>query len=767
MLGKFSPKGANGTTSPKRAGGASAVVPREQAADRPSPSLAAPLTSSRSGNRDPVLSRSLPSLHMAIKFTSGRDLPGMAWKDAERRTVHDSERAQTTRRLVEKAELLEEKQTLMRRMYRTTVWLAILLLLWALWMLFIPDYITTVTKLYDSKVGIEVEVGGCDMDFVPGVEPTITYTSLNKVSHTLWEDAFGGNEGRIVYAELGNTRGCDSLRPGVLCSRVCLIAVSVPPEASTSATFEVRQQADDRSKPTVRVRPQTTINTLLISPGQVPRSLTLRIKGAVVTNGFTAKLGFGEMQVIDSVLPPASDVEAVFSMYLFGVSAMGREDTPAIESGAACVVGDDAAGSDFASASRSSIDGVFSGLLSAAGEIVLTQSADFRPEGSDGEPPAVHPRLAFSDGQRLMQTYGGAFGDRESTGTAYITFDVAGSDSVPSARFIYTTNTFFLHLSPASLQFLTAGVLVPPSFHEVLHFTGFDCGLPPGHAMSEATRNATLASMAAEITKFLRSDLEDEHPLRGTLVFAAAQGHNMPPFWDQPKLLHFPVHGIGLTKPEVYSDTRKTNLLIASLSLVLAVGLLFGALMTYAIIVYLSKAAKDAWVNEEADIHLVYAKRYGPEGDSKYMASRELEGPDRARPSPNPFTSPFRLITKIVIRPMRKKYIDSFAGFVGHSMRLVPTTVVVKADSGQEQDPKLPPLNPVSSRYIWMRDLLRQYELYCYDNALAVDTSKTNIQRRLITEYNVSLKMVTVSRLYGLRCKAEAHTVHAYAYASS
>ena len=671
-------------------------------------------------------------------------------------SVHDEDSGQTTRRLVEKAELLEEKQTLMRRTYRTAVWLAVLLILSALCMLFLPDYSTTVTKRYDAKVGVELAVRGCDVDFVPGAEPTIAYTSLNKVSYTLWEDASGDESGSIVYAELSNTRGCGALRPGVLCRRVCLITVSVPPEASSSATFEVTQQADDLSTPTVRVRPQTTLHTLLVSPGQAPRSLMLQVKEAVITHGFTAKLGFGEMQVRDSVVPSASDVEAVFSMYLFGVSAAGQEDTPAIASGAACVVGDDAAGSDFATESRSSIDGVFSGFSSAAGEIVLTQNGDFRPEGSDGKPPTPHPRLVFSDGQRLTQTYGGSYGDRESTGTAYITFDIAGSDSVPSARFIYTTNTFFLHLAPASLQFLTAGVLVPPSFHEVLHFTGFDCGLPPGHAMSEATRNATLALMAAEITKFLHSDLEDEHPLRGTLVFTAEQGLEMPPFWGQPELYHFPVHGIGLTKPEVYSDSHKAALLLISIGLVLAVGLLFGTLMTYAVFMYISKVAQDTWVSEEADIQLVYAKRYGPEGDSKFKQQRALEGPERARPSANPFTEPFRLITKFTILPMRKKYIDSLAGFIDHSMRLIPTAVVVKAESGQQQvDP--PNVNP-PSQYIWMRDLLRQYELYCYDNALSVEASKTTIQRRLLTEYSVSIKMVTVSRLYCLRWKTEAHT---------
>ena len=57
--------------------------------------------------------------------------------------------------------------------------LAIVLLtsgVWSLYTMGSKPY--TVTKRYDPAVGLDLELGGCDLDFVPGDEPTIRYRAV-------------------------------------------------------------------------------------------------------------------------------------------------------------------------------------------------------------------------------------------------------------------------------------------------------------------------------------------------------------------------------------------------------------------------------------------------------------------------------------------------------------------------------------------------------------------------------------------------------------
>ena len=110
---------------------------------------------------------------------------------------------------------------------------------------------------------------------------------------------------------------------------------------------------------------------------------------------------------------------------------------------------------------------------SGAGEVVLTL-ANYEPlkgartavDGIGDELPAPQPQIDASDAERIASSYGVLYGDRESEGAGYITFDVGGSAGVPRARFIYVTNPFFLLLDPAILKFLTAGVLMPDVYRE-------------------------------------------------------------------------------------------------------------------------------------------------------------------------------------------------------------------------------------------------------------------------------------------------------------
>ena len=120
----------------------------------------------------------------------------------------------------------------------------------------------------------------------------------------------------------------------------------------------------------------------------------------------------------------------------------------------------------------------------------------------------------------------------------------------------------------------------------------------------------------------MHSDPEDDDPLRGVILFTAEQGLELPPFWGQPELLRFPIHGVGLTKPITWTNEHIATMLSLSLCLVLAVGLLFGGITTYAAYAYFKNLSEQVWMLEEANLKLVFAKR--------------LEGPRRSGRTPSP-----------------------------------------------------------------------------------------------------------------------------------
>ena len=648
----------------------------------------------------------------------------------------------TTRRLVEHDKKEGQTRSTLRRKVRVAAWFVQVLVFWGCWKLFnFTSQMSAITQRYDPKVGIDLEVRGCDVDFTAGDEPTVTYTARMMAAHASWHKSTSDST-ITQYATVSNNIGCGGLRPGDGCRRVCLVTVSVTPEAARLSTFRIDQEADDTDSPTISLMPQTSIATLLVSPAVDPPSMDLVISHASITSQLTAKLGFGGMTARRSSLPKGSAVEAVGSIYLYGVN------TPTGSTSDTCTVGSDAAGSDWQEASRSTVP-AWPGIQSFAGEVVDVSNPNMDPTKGvkSHDLPVPYPVLGVRDATRITEAYASDFGDRGSSGgSVYITFDLAGSDGLPAARFVYTTNPFFLYLDPAALLFLTAGVLVPPTFHEELHFTGFDCDLGPGAAMSTGARNATLIAVAHEIEKVLHSDPEDERPLRGLLVLVGNQPHeHMPMLWGEPPLFEIPDPSSGQTRPKQWENPTIASTVKLSLMLVATVGVLVGALATYAAFRHLAQVSIDLWMLDEANEKLVCMKRYAEEGEKKYLEERAAEGEERMRPSGNPFKSPFRLITKFSIVPLRKKMLDSLPLFIEANLSKVPV------GKGMGLGAKA----PQADRYIWMSDFLRHYELYCLDQNLTMEVSKEKIQQELVSEHGCSVKVLTLSRVYGLRWKTK------------
>lgn len=247
----------------------------------------------------------------------------------------------TTRRLVEHDKKEGQARNTLRRKVRVAAWFVQVLVFWGCWKLFhFGSHMATITKRYDPKVGIDLEVRGCDVDFTAGDEPTVTYTARMMAAHASWHKSTSDST-ITQYATVSNKIGCGGLRPGDGCRRVCLVTVSVTPEAARLSTFRIDQEADDTDSPTISLMPQTSIATLLVSPAADPPSMDLVISHASITSQLTAKLGFGGMTARRSSLPKDSAVEAVGSIYLYGVN------TPAGSKSDTCTVGSDAAGTDW------------------------------------------------------------------------------------------------------------------------------------------------------------------------------------------------------------------------------------------------------------------------------------------------------------------------------------------------------------------------------------------------------------------------------------
>ena len=524
----------------------------------------------------------------------------------------DAEEGKTDRELLLRSQQLAVVMKERRRQWRFLVFFALLVLLGAGWKVFnLGSETITVVQRYDPTSGLDLEISGCDLDFVSGPEPTIKLSVMLKQAKARWQKR-STDMSIVDFAHLENGpggKGCDALRPGVGCRRRCLITVAVTPQASTSAVFQVDQDPDDLDTPEVYLSPGVELHTLKISPTRGPRAVALRMDRATVRSELTAKLGFGEVRIHSSALPSDASIDSVYSAYLTGVSIAspvgGEQLHPQIQN--MCAVGTTPDGDATAPEATAAI---FPNIESSGtGEVVVTAPA-FEPiegattaeTGIGDDLPEPQPLLETADAERITATYGENYGDRDSESAGYITFDISGSVGVPRARFIYVTNPFFLLLDPALLKFLTAGVLMPDVFNEQVHFTGFSCALGPGDKMGPAARNATLSAMSEQLTKALHSDPDDEHPLRGVLIFSgtfADDGSDLPFDWAEPPLFHFPVHGVGLNKPEAFTNPTMQSMVKLSLTLCSAIGVLAGLLLVSMLFFALQRLVADQVSNTQ------------------------------------------------------------------------------------------------------------------------------------------------------------------------
>ena len=285
--------------------------------------------------------------------------------------------------------------------------------------------------------------------------------------------------------------------------------------------------------------------------------------------------------------------------------------------------------------------------------------------------------------------------------------------------------------------------------------------------MDLLTRNASLAAMSMEIIKALHSDLEDEHPLKGPLVFAA-HGQRLSELswaWGEPELYTFPVHGVGLSRPERWHSTTLSRLVRTSLALCALVGLLFGVFTSVAIYTLVKKTSEDIWLREEAE-RTVMLEKMGIDLQT-IVAERETGGEGRTRREGNdPFLTPFVLLTKIIVNPLRQRHVNSLRA---HDQRCSNLGACCLLSSCPDETParalawpgrfvktsmREVPQEMQHGQFLYMRRFLRFYEMFCIENSLRVERSRAAIQRELVGEWNCRVQQINVDRLYGMQWRS-------------
>lgn len=453
-------------------------------------------------------------------------------------------------------------------------------------------------------------------------------------------------------------------------------------------------------------------------------------------------------------------------------------------------------------------------VFSESGEIVVTlRQASDGAEGHYNQSVYVPKdkrsgiELLQADAQRLLETYGKSVGERTSTDEIYLVIDAAMAGSgLPRTRWIYVTNPTYAVLDPARLRALSNGQLTPKVAYERVRFSNNKCLLD--FPLNESAYNLTLSDMHYQIFRSLHGSAHDKSPLRGDL-FLVTGGLD----GDSYVLNAFPY---GRETPDGEQARVRPQELDTLRSLVYSsaiLSIIFGAIAGFNLMLvvkrFLHNKQEEAVKRRKADRLMTLAHHYPTlkvQDIAKQIDDLYLEDDDNTITC-DPLDRPLGILTELFIHPLERQYVDSFArfckekvtktdtglalkpfdvhegcsgcllGFVGTAtcigkvlLALVPRgngNLIKKLKGAAGETGKIGPRTAESEsakpneaciskgQFVYLRQLLNEYEIFCLENDLPVVADPAEVQRRLVLKYDVRIRQLEVSRLRGLKWRAE------------
>ena len=477
-------------------------------------------------------------------------------------------------------------------------------------------------------------------------------------------------------------------------------------------------------------------------------------------------------------------------------------------------------------------------LSSAHGEVIVTVQQAVSAWKDDAvagaasystpaiySPPNKAPglRLASSDAQRLMKTYGitqggghsngavdGADANGASSGTneLYLVIDVESGPGVPSVRWVYSSNPAYLVLDLSALSYLSAGMMRPAAKFERVRFLNNDCSHLDGAPLDAAAYNATLAQMHTQLFRALHASAFDKAKLPGVL---AVQGHMYDEATGGMRLEYFSTDlNPDPASLQPWSSGGLASVLSLSVSMSVLVGLVLGSVVLLVLIGALRRRHA-SWLRSQRSIRrIVLRHHYGAAGLTPEALHAQILADTAQDARADAFTLVLRLIQEfttaqltsklsssldVFLAECTEKTSDATADFVAESTRMLrsgmggvaalvralkrappkasaPRTQITptvgppvttrfpataeprsKPHHGSPAGKEAPPPLGSGVRFVYMRRLFRQYELFCLQRGLAIENSRSAIQRELVREYGVRVDQVIVQRLRGVRWK--------------
>ncbi len=184
----------------------------------------------------------------------------------------------------------------------------------------------------------------------------------------------------------------------------------------------------------------------------------------------------------------------------------------------------------------------------------------------------------------------------------------------------------------------------------------------------------------------------------------------------------------------IWSEPRTEATLTTALTLSLCIGLLFASFVLIATTTVLSHTQRTYFSERQAARVATMGKQGLSNAAQASLRAEEAKShshnEDAQPPLRNPWLTPFRLLTMLVIKPMRKRIIKSVPKFVRERL--------VRDD-------------PESGRFVYLRSLCASYELFCLEHDLQMAGSRNEIQRLLVEDFGVRVTQTITSRVLGLR----------------